>query len=349
LSARARLLGLATALPPHRFTQDQARAAAAGVFAGAFADLGRLLSLYDHAGIDARHSAMPLAWHTAPHGLAERNRLYLEHAETLLLTAASRALARAGREAAAVDAVVTVSSTGIATPSLDARIADRLGLRADVERTPLFGLGCAGGVAGLARGAALARAAPGAVVLVLVVELCTLTLRLGDRSKANLVACALFADGAAAAVLGTDGSGPELLASGEHRWPDTLDVMGWTVADDGLGVLFAVTVPDVVRHRVRDAATSFLARHGLDLAGIDRWIAHPGGAKVLSAFEQAFALPPAALDDSRVVLRDCGNMSAPTVLFVLERALRAPGWRRGLVTAMGPGFTGSFAVIGRDA
>lgn len=349
MTARARLLGLATALPPHRFAQVEAREAAAGVFAGAFSDLGRLLSLYDHAGIEARHSAMPLVWHTTPHGLAERNRLYLEHAEALLLTAATRALAAAGLEAGAVDAVVTVSSTGIATPSLDARIADRLGLRADVERTPVFGLGCAGGVAGLARGAALARAGPGSVVLVLVVELCTLTLRLGDRSKANLVACALFADGAAAAVVTTRGTGPEIVASGEHRWPDTLDVMGWTVEDDGLGVLFAVTVPEVVRRHVRDAATSFLARHGLDLNGIDRWIAHPGGAKVVAALEEAFALSPDALDDARAVLRHCGNMSAPTVLFVLERALRAPGWRRGLVSALGPGFTGSFAVIGRDA
>lgn len=349
MSGGARLLGLATALPPHRFTQAEARSAAARVFAGAFADLDRLLALYANTGIDARHSAMPLVWHTTPHGLAERNRLYLEHAEALLLTAASRALARAGLEAAAVDAVVTVSSTGIATPSLDARIADRLGLRADVERTPVFGLGCAGGVAGLARGAALARAAPGSVVLVLVVELCTLTLRLGDRSKANLVACALFADGAAAAVLTTGAAGPELLAAGEHRWPDTLDVMGWTVEDDGLGVLFAVTVPEVVRRHVRDAARSFLSRHGLDLTGVDRWIVHPGGAKVLSAFAEAFALPQDALDDSRGVLRDCGNMSAPTVLFVLERTLRAPGWRRGLVTALGPGFTGSFALLGRDA
>lgn len=344
---QARLLGLATALPPHRFSQAEARAAAAALFAGSFPDLDRLLPLYENSGIEQRWSAMPLAWHARPQGFAARNAAFVEAADGLLADVAARALATAGREVHEVDEVVTICTTGIATPSLEARLAERIGLRADVVRTPVFGLGCGGGVMGMGRAAALARARPGGVVLLLVIELCTLTFRPADRSKANLVAGALFADGAAAAVIGTEGVGPSIAATGEHRWPRSLDVMGWTVEDDGLGVLFSVRVPEVVRRHMREAAETFLGGHGLGLGDVERWVCHPGGAKVVQGLEEALDLPPDALDDARQVLRDCGNMSAASVMFVLERALAAPGWRRGLMTAMGPGFSGSFALIER--
>lgn len=343
----ARLLGLATALPPHRFSQAEAKAAAAVLFGGSFPDLERLLPLYDNSGIEQRWSARPLAWHAQRQGFAARNAAFVETADGLLADAASRALAAAGLTVDQVDEVVTICTTGIATPSLDARLAERIGLRADVVRTPVFGLGCGGGVMGMGRAASLARARPGGIVLLLVVELCTLTFRHADRSKANLVAVALFADGAAAAVIGTDGSGPRIVATGEHRWPHSLDIMGWTVEDDGLGVLFSVSVPEMVRRHMREAAGLFLGRHGLELRDVERWISHPGGARVLAALEESLGLPADALDDARLVLRDCGNMSAASVMFVLERALAAPGWRRGLMTAMGPGFSGSFALIER--
>ena len=194
---------------------------AAALFADAMPDIDRLLPLYDNAGIERRCSAQPLAWHAEGHGFAVRNASFIETAEELLADAARTAIARAGIEPDGVDAVVCVCSTGIATPSLDARVAERLGLRHDVVRTPIFGLGCGGGVMGLARAAALARANPGSRVLLLVVELCTLALRLSDRSKANLVACALFGDGAAAAILSTDLPGPRLGVTGEHRWNGT--------------------------------------------------------------------------------------------------------------------------------
>lgn len=343
----ARLLGLATALPPHRFSQEEARRAAAETLARDHPELERLLPLFGNAGVTQRWSARPLDWHAAAPSFAVRNAAFLEAADDLLSTAARRALARAGLDAADVDHVVTVCSTGIATPSLEARLAERLRLRADAVRTPIFGLGCGGGVMGLGRAAALARAEPGCHVLLLVVELCTLALRLGDRSPANLVACALFGDGAGAVVIGTAGVGPALRATGEHRWADTLDVMGWRIEDDGLGVLFSVRVPEIVRARMGAATEAFLARHGLAVRDIDRWISHPGGAKVVRALEQALDLPADALEDARAVLRDCGNMSAASVLFVLERALATPSWRRGLMTAMGPGFSASFALLER--
>ena len=339
------LLSLATALPVHVMEQAAAKDAARSLFTGRLGDLDRRLSVFDHAGIDRRHSCLPLLAHMQPRGFGERNRLYLQHGLALLVEAARHALARAGLNVEDIDAVVTVSSTGIATPSLDAVVGEAIGLRPDVQRTPLFGLGCAGGALGLARSAALARAQPGSRVLLMVVELCTLTFRLDDPSLANLVASALFADGAAAAVLSTEGTGPIVAASGEWRWPDTLDVMGWNLEDDGLGVLFAVSVPEIARTRMGEAAQRFLSRDRLVTGDIERWVCHPGGAKVIVALEEALQLVPGTLADARDVLRNNGNMSAPTVLFVLDQALREGGWKNAVLTALGPGFSAGFVRI----
>lgn len=343
----ARLAGLATAVPPHVLRQEVAAAATAELFRAAMPDVDRLMPVFANSGIERRFSARPIDWHLAAPGFAARNAAFVETAETLLLEAAELALERAGVGAEQIDAVIAVSSTGIATPSLEARIGDRLGLRGDVERTPVFGLGCAGGILGFARAASLAVARPGSKVLLLVVELCSLAFRLNDLSKANLVACALFGDGAAAVVLSTDADGPEVAASGERRWPGTLDVMGWTIEDDGLGVLFSISVPDIARREMRAAADAFLAAHGGTREEVDRWICHPGGTKVVEALESALQLPSGRLADSRSILRDYGNMSAPTVLFVLERALAEPGWRTGVMTALGPGFSAGFVRLAR--
>jgi alkylresorcinol/alkylpyrone synthase len=215
---------------------------------------------------------------------------------------------------------------------------------------PIFGLGCAGGVLGLARAASQAAVAPGKTVLFLVVELCALSFRRDDWSKSNIVATALFGDGAAAALLSTEGEGPALVAAGEHTWPGSLDVMGWEVADDGLRAIFSRDIPKLVTTQLQDAVSEFLARHGLALDQIDRFVCHPGGAKVIAALEHAFGLGQGALVEARAVLRDYGNMSAATVMFVLERMLakaRATGarWERALMNALGPGFTAGFLVI----
>lgn len=341
-----RLLALSTALPPYTLRQADIERRARGYFAGAAAlDLDRLIPVFANAGIDTRYSCVPVEWYDRPHGWAERNELYLEHAVRLLERATRAALADAGLAANQLDAVVTISTTGIATPSLDARLLNRLGMRPDVTRLPVFGLGCAGGVAGLARAADLARARPGSNVLFLVVELCALCFRRGDNSKSNVVATALFGDGAAAGIVSTDGDGPVLGAAGEHTWPDSLGVMGWDVMEDGLKAIFSRDIPALVRSELRAAAETFLARHGLTLDGIDHVVCHPGGVKVLSAIEEAFALAAGALDHARAVLRDCGNMSAATVLFVLERTLKAGASGRVLLSALGPGFTAGFLVL----
>jgi alkylresorcinol/alkylpyrone synthase len=206
----------------------------------------------------------------------------------------------------------------------------------------------AGGVLGLARAASQAAVAHGKTVLFLVVELCALSFRRDDWSKSNIVATALF--GAAAALLSTEGEGPVLAAAGEHTWPGSLDVMGWEVADDGLRAIFSRDIPKLVTTQLQDAASEFLARHGLAIDDIERFVCHPGGAKVIAALEHAFGLGQGALVEARAVLRDYGNMSATTVMFVLERILakaRATGarWERALMNALGPGFTAGFLVI----
>jgi alkylresorcinol/alkylpyrone synthase len=255
-----------------------------------------------------------------------------------------------GRDKGDIDSIVVVSTTGIATPSLDALLIERMGLRPTVRRLPIFGLGCAGGVLGLARAASQAAAAPGETVLFLVVELCALSFRRDDRSASNIVATALFGDGAAGALLSTDGAGPAIVAAGEHTWPGSLDVMGWDIADDGLSAIFSREIPQLVAAQLHDVASEFLSRHRLALGDIDRFVCHPGGAKVVAALEGAFGLAPGSLIDAWGVLRDYGNMSATTVMFVLDRMLakaRATGerWDRALMNALGPGFTAGFLVL----
>jgi alkylresorcinol/alkylpyrone synthase len=340
-----RLLGVATAVPQHRLDQHEVIARVERLFGSAPA-LDRLLPVFTNAGIRTRYSCVPFDWYDHRHGWAERNRIYLSAALDLLEATTRRLLDRAGVAAADIDSVVTVSTTGIATPSLDARLIGRLGLRADVRRLPIFGLGCAGGVLGLARAASQAMAMPGETVLLLVVELCTLSFRRDDFAKSNLVTTALFGDGAAGALLSTKGPGPAIIAAGEHTWPGSLEVMGWDVADDGFTAVLSRDVPQLVATRLRPAVVEFLARHELGLDDIDRFVCHPGGAKVIAALETAFGLAPGALVGAREILRDYGNMSAVTVMFILERMLaEAPPWRRALLNALGPGFTAGFLVL----
>jgi alkylresorcinol/alkylpyrone synthase len=341
-----RLLSLATSVPRHALGQAEVAERARRIFSGvAKGELDRLMPVFANAGIARRYSCVPIDWYERPHGWVERNALYLEHATRLLEEAAGRALDAARLRASDIDATVCVSTTGIATPSLDAVLAGRLGLRSDVRRLPVFGLGCAGGVIGLARAAELARAAPGDHILFLVVELCALSFRRHDVSKSNIVATALFGDGAVAAAISTRGQGPALGAAGEHTWPRSLDIMGWDVAEDGLKAIFSRDIPALVERDLRAVVTDFLRREGLGLRDIRHFVCHPGGAKVVTALEAAFELAPGALDSARAVLSDFGNMSAPTVLFVLERMLRGGAKGRMLLTALGPGFTAGMMLL----
>lgn len=340
------ILSVGTAVPRYVMAQSDLAAMAPRMFDPQRSEVERLMPVFEHAGIATRYSCVPLDWYLRPHGWRERNALYVENAVELLGRAAEEALAEAGREPRDIAAVVVASTTGIATPSLDALLLNRIGLLPEVVRLPIFGLGCAGGVAGLSHAAALARTLPDGDVLFLAVELCALTFRQGDMSNSNIIATALFGDGAAAMVIGRPGSpGLRLGASGMKTWPNSLNVMGWRVEDDGFGVLFTRDIPYLVRADLRAAMSDFLARHGLarrDLAG---FVCHPGGAKVLDALEEVFDLAPGALAAAREVLRDYGNMSAVTAMFVLRRMMAQGLAGRHLMSALGPGFSAAFQVL----
>ena len=338
----AALVSLATSVPPHTFLQKDVLAAAWDVFGNRFPDFERFSSIFTNTGIVKRHGVKPFDWYLEPRGWPERTEAFLEGAEALFIDVAGKALASADLDAADVDTVVTICSTGIATPSLDARVARRMGFRSDVSRVPVFGLGCAGGISGLSIASRLAQARPGTYVLLVAIELCSLALRLDELTKANIIATSLFGDGAAAIVLRAgDGGATQIEHAGEHLWPNTLDVMGWSVDPLGFGVILRRTIPEFVTSELKPALTQILARMRLSMSDIDRFICHPGGAKVINAIETALALDQGTLEHERQVIADYGNMSAPTVLFILERA-RAKGLPpRSLLTALGPGFTAS--------
>jgi alkylresorcinol/alkylpyrone synthase len=326
--------------------QKDVAAVARDMFGSRYEAFERLARVFGTAGVVKRHSIRPMEWFAQPLGWPDRTAAYLEGAVALFVECAAKALEASGLKAREVDTVVTVSSTGIATPSLEARAAQAMGFRSDIQRVPVFGLGCAGGVSGLSIAARLARAEPGSKVLLVVVELCTLAFRLDRLTKANIVATALFGDGAAACVLTAgDGGLAEIEAMGEHLWPDTLDIMGWEVDPEGFGVIFAQAIPPFAEANVGPALSGILAKAGLGFDDIDRFVCHPGGVKVIHALERALALNQGALDHERAVLAEFGNMSAPTVLFVLERVLAGGAPARSAITAMGPGFSTSCAVM----
>lgn len=350
MSQPVTLLSLATAVPPNRVNQRDAAAAAHRGFHARYGDFERLARVFESSGIRQRHLARPLEWYLQPLGWAERTAAYLESGTQLFIDAAEGALAAAGLKPDAIDAIVTVSSTGVATPSLEARAAGRMGFRVDAERVPVFGLGCAGGVSGLAIAARLAQSRPGSLVLFVAVELCSLAFRLDKLTKENIVATALFADGAASCLLRAGENGIATFEmAGQHNWPDTLDIMGWSVDPEGLGVIFDRAIPPFAQANMAPAVAGILARGGLERRDIDRFVCHPGGAKVIDALERALSLEGGALDHEREVLANFGNMSAPTVLFVLERLIQAGLPARSLLTAMGPGFTASCLSLRRAA
>jgi alkylresorcinol/alkylpyrone synthase len=343
--ANPRILSVATAVPKHRVAQRTAKNFAHAMFSGVYKDVERLLPVFDNVEIDGRSFCVPPEWFYEDHTFPEKNTLYVEHALGLSEKAARRALDKGGADPAEVGAVFFVSTTGLSTPSIDSQLLPRLGLSEHTRRVPIWGLGCAAGVGGLARALDYARVYPGEKVLLVGVELCGLTFQWGDRSKAGLVSTALFADGAAAAVLGgapADPPGPELLGSHSTTWPGTEDIMGWEIVEAGFKVQLSRSIPQLVRERMPENLISACSSMGLTLEDFVHFLTHPGGAKVLDAFEEVFGLGRGGLVLSREVLRDHGNMSSVTVMFILERFLEsevcAPG-EYGVISALGPGFS----------
>ncbi len=351
------ILAVATAVPPHHLPQAEARERVGPHFEASLGRDNRLLEVFANAQIDARQTCMPLDWYMTDHSFAEKNALYVEHAVRLAGEATQRALDSAGLAPRDIDHILFVSSTGIATPSVDSLLANELGFRSDVRRTPVWGLGCAGGAAGLAQAADFARADPSARVLLVALELCTLTFQRNDHSKKNLIATALFGDGAAAVIVaGRSAPRPartaarplEVLASASTLWKDTRELMGWSVDATGFSVMLSRDLPTFIRREVRPSLEPFLARRGLALGDIAHMVAHPGGVKVLDAWAASLDLPADAFDHAREVLREHGNMSSPSCLFVLERFRKSDEIGPGdlaLLSALGPGFCAEYVLL----
>ncbi len=335
-----KIWGTATAVPPHVVTQEEAVDFARSLFSRSLPETERLLGAFHNAGIQRRHLVRPPDWYATPRTFPERNEIYRTTALDLAEEAGRGAIQAAGIDPSRLGGIVLVSSTGLSTPSLDSVLVQRLGLSRNVGRLPIWGLGCSGGAAGLAHAASWVRGNEEPALLI-AVEVCSVTFLREDRRPANLIATALFADGAAAAVVGPEGEGPALLNHHSHLFEDTQDVMGWSLEEEGLGVIFSKSIPGLVRE-VAPAVTAAAARRAdLEPSDLFHFLLHPGGAKVLTAFADALELEPGRLDLPRRVLRDYGNMSSATVLFVLHRLLShsPPSDEPGILMSLGPGFS----------
>ncbi len=354
-SEAPRIASLATALPPHRMSQAEAREGARRLFAG-LPELDRLLGVFDRSGVESRALVHPRDWYLEPRPFGERNREYLRAALELGGRAVAEALDQAGIAPDRVDAFVFTTTTGLATPSVDARLAAALGFRPGVRRIPLFGLGCAGGAAAVALAADRLRERPGETVVVLSVELCSLTLLMEEASKVNLVGTALFGDGAAAAVL-TAGSGdpaggrrgPRVLASESHLFPGTGGLMGWDFSERGFGLVLSTRVPAFIHEAFPEVARRFLAGQGVAPEQMTRFALHPGGRQVLAAYRRGLGLTDGDLRASTESLRRNGNLSSAAVLFALAELDRGPEpepGEYGLMAAMGPGFASELLLLG---
>ena len=347
------VLSLATAHPKAKVSQKDAFERAKVTFP----QFARMDTLYLNAGIDWRHTCVPPHWCQEPHSWEERTELFHREALVLLEEVAVKAIADAGLAPADIDVLVVNTITGLAIPSLDAKLLNRVDFRPTVERLPIFGYGCGGGVGGMARAAQLAQASPGANVLFLTVELCSLCSRPNDQSLSGFVSAALFADGAGAVVLrcpregaaepSLPGARPlgRIRAVGEHCWPGTERILGWDIKNDGFGMVLSPELPGHMRTTLRPAIEAFLESNGLDLDTVAGYLFHPGGRKVLEAAEDVLPLEREQLRHSWSVLRDYGNMSSATVLFILQRALAAGDQGLQLMAAFGPGFSAYFLAM----
>lgn len=336
---------------PHRISQQAVKEFAKEVFATSFPDINRLLPVFGNTEIATRNLCEPLEWYLQTHSFEEQNHEFIRLALEYSVRAVETCAATAGISKKEITDIVFVSTTGLATPSLDALIVNQMRLNPNINRMSVFGLGCAGGVSGFAKACTLARANPQAVVLLVAAELCSLTFLRNDFSKSNFIGSSLFADGVAACLILGDGYGRSadrpigFVASGSRLYYDTLDIMGWDFTDHGFKVLFSPGIPTLIAVNAKKDVTAFLARQGATLSEVKNFIFHPGGKKVLTAYEDALGLETAALQQTRGVMTEYGNMSSATVLYVLERFMqdRKPGY--GLMMAMGPGFSSEMVLL----
>jgi alkylresorcinol/alkylpyrone synthase len=356
------ITSISTFKPPHSLTQNVTMEFARELFSESYQDIERLLTVFANGQIKERQFAVPLEWFQDDHSFGERNDLYIElatqfGAKVIELCLENSIFLKEEIDVSHIDAIILVSSSGVATPSLDARIMNILPFSPHTKRFPLWGLGCAGGAAGVARGYDYCKAYPKANVLVVCVELCSLTFQRNDRSKSNLIGTSLFADGAACALISGDESSlrgltkqpvqPNVLATQSTLMPNSEDVMGWQLKDSGLHVVFSRDIPNIIRKWLRPNVDVFLQSQNLGLDALSEFIAHPGGKKVLDTYVQSLGISESMISESQRILKQHGNMSSPTVLYVLEEIMKKEheNGDYGLMAALGPGFSSELLLL----
>jgi alkylresorcinol/alkylpyrone synthase len=339
----------ATAVPPNILSLDLVKEYYAKTFPLSGRRLQAIFEVLDNSRIERRYSLFPVEYLVKPRSLTQKNSEYREHATCLARKVAQASLARANRAPADVDMIITVSCTGFMIPSVDAYLMSEMGFRADVRRLPITELGCAAGAAGLTRAWEYLRAHPRGTVLLIAVELPTLTFQSQDLSQANLISCALFGDGAAAAVITNAGApGPAIIDSQSYLFPDSLDAMGFDLKDSGFHIVLSKEVPQIIREKIGALTDCLLARHALARKDVRAFVLHPGGQKLLSYMQEELGLCGCQVQPSWDVLRDYGNLSSASVLFVLyewlSRGELKPG-DRGMLAAFGPGFSAEMLLL----
>ncbi|MDF2434183.1 MAG: alkylresorcinol/alkylpyrone synthase [Mucilaginibacter sp.] len=335
---------------PYKTEQQEAKKQALEMFSVNFPEANRLIFAFDNTEIIFRNFCQPLSYYSKPNTFEERNDQYIRTSLEYSVLAIEECVKEAGIDKNDITDILFVSTTGLATPSIDALIINKLKLNPHINRIPVWGLGCGGGVSGMAKANTLAIANPDAVVLLVAVELCSLTLIKSDYSKSNFIGSSLFSDGVAACIVKGDnynaGGNVKYVASSSKLYYDSLEVMGWDFKDTGFNVLFSKDIPTFINEHIKEDITCFLTRHKLGLSDIKNFIFHPGGKKVLDAYNDALAVEGDFLQKTRQIMNDYGNMSSATVLYVLGKFIREgfePGY--GLMLAMGPGFSSEMVLL----
>ncbi|PFA70090.1 type III polyketide synthase [Bacillus sp. AFS015802] len=351
-----KILSVETEIPPVKITQNEAAEFAKQLFSSSFRDISRLINVFQNGEIDSRYFVKDLEWFSKDHSFQEKNDEFIHHAVDLGSKVVDKCLSRHQLTLEEIDAIITISTSGLSTPSLEARIMNQLPFSPHVKRIPIWGLGCAGGASGLSRAYEYCLAFPGANVLVLSIELCSLTFQHGDRSKSNLIGTSLFADGVACALVCGDDSPlikgiteplPAIVATQSTLLEDSLDVMGWEVKENGLYVVFSKDIPTLVKNWLRPNVEGFIHSNGIELGDIKHFVAHPGGKKVIEAYRESLGMDESMTTESMKVLKEYGNMSSVTILYVLKQFMDK-GCEHGdigLGTALGPGFSSELLLM----
>lgn len=348
------VVSTASADAPYELKQKDVKQFVLNLFSGADAGIERMISVFDNSNVETRHFSAPIEWFSEEHTFAEKNKRYIETAVKLSQEVIEKCLNSTGASVDDIDHIIFVSSTGISTPSIDALLFNRLKLKRHIKRTPLWGLGCAGGAAGLSRAMDYTSAFPEHNALVVAIELCSLTFVKDDYSKSNIVATSLFSDGAAAVLVSginsrlSSNKKIKLLSSLSTIYDNSLDVMGWNIAEEGLRVVFSKDIPAIIKECVKPNIYELLDLNNISIKDIIYYITHPGGVKVLNAYEESLGLKGNEMDLSRKVLNGHGNMSSPSVLFVLDEFLKEniyDAGKYGLISSLGPGFSSELLLF----